>query len=331
MRYVDGPAFMRKVLKQSCLTPPKRKSLVLLRQRGRFIKPCPGTKAYLCCNYHILDFGRGCSLGCHYCILQAYLNFPYMVFYANLQDMFAELDKALSALPARFLRLGTGEFTDSLLLDELTDFTRQIIPYIGKKTNVILELKTKTVNVNNLRDLPHQGKVVVSWSLNTKKIIAQAEPGSASLEERIAAAKQCAQWGYKLGFHFDPLIYYPGWENDYHEVVRLLFAQIDPQYIVWISLGGLRFMPQLKSLIQSRYPGCKLIYEEFVLGQDGKLRYFKPIRIKMYSAMVGWIQNYAPQVLIYLCMESKKVWQEVFGRGPTHNQALSKMLDERCI
>ncbi|MFC1523833.1 DNA photolyase, partial [Thermodesulfobacteriota bacterium] len=31
-----------------------KKTLFLTRNRGNFLKPCPGTKEYNCCGYHIL-------------------------------------------------------------------------------------------------------------------------------------------------------------------------------------------------------------------------------------------------------------------------------------
>ena len=53
-----------------------------------------------------------------------------------------------------------------------------------------------------------------------------------------------------------------------------------------------------------------------MLCPDGKLRYFQPLRVEMYRKMVGWIRRAAPTVKIYLCMESREVWQQVFGFAP---------------
>ena len=69
---------------------------------------------------------------------------------------------------------------------------------------------------------------------------------------------------------------------------------------------------------------------ELVRSWDGKLRYFKPLRIKMYSKLLKSIREYAPEVMVYLCMESPGVWREVFGSAPAHNQAFKAMLDECC-
>ncbi|UCG21130.1 MAG: DNA photolyase, partial [Deltaproteobacteria bacterium] len=40
------------------------KALEIVKFKGRFVKACPGTRAYNCCGYQILNFGNQCSLGC---------------------------------------------------------------------------------------------------------------------------------------------------------------------------------------------------------------------------------------------------------------------------
>ena len=70
------------------LWPDDQKTLFLCRNKGRFFEPCPGTKHYLCCLYKILNFATNCYLNCTYCILQAYLNNPFMVLYTNTDEMF---------------------------------------------------------------------------------------------------------------------------------------------------------------------------------------------------------------------------------------------------
>src|SRR3972149_6234248 len=60
--------------------------LLVARQKGRFIKKCPGTPVYQCCDYYVLNLGIGCSFNCHYCYLHHYMNTPFIVF-ANLDEL----------------------------------------------------------------------------------------------------------------------------------------------------------------------------------------------------------------------------------------------------
>jgi DNA repair photolyase len=308
-----------------------QKTLLLCRNKGRFFEPCPGTKHYLCCSYKVLNFATNCHLNCTYCILQVYLNNPFMVLYTNTDEMFKELDNVFTQNPNTFHRIGTGEYTDSLILDRLTSFTQLVVPYFAGKSNACLELKTKTDCIEKLEGLEHGGKTIVSWSLNAEPIIKSEEKNGCSLDERINAAYQCQKWGYKLGFHFDPLIYYPGWEGDYKKAVEKLFLTINPASICWISLGCLRFIPKLKPIIKKRYPKSRILYQEFIRGLDGKMRYFKPIRIEMYTKMAGWIKGYNPKTFIYLCMESNEVWKKSLGFTPSSHQDLKKRINNQFV
>ena len=94
--------------------PPALKSILLSRQRGPFLRYCPGTSRHICCLYQNLDIAAGCDLGCSYCILQGYLNVPMTTLYCNLDDMFAELEQVLDAHPDQFYRIGTGELSDKI-------------------------------------------------------------------------------------------------------------------------------------------------------------------------------------------------------------------------
>jgi spore photoproduct lyase len=304
-----------------------KQTLILARHRGSFMKECPGSGAEICCNYYVVNFAYNCHLECTYCILQTYLNSPAMVVFTNVEDLVREVEEKLSAEPDAFFRIGTGEMADSLALDDITCYSRILVPFFGRLPNGILELKTKSDRIANLEGLDHRGRTVVSWSLNPAAVIRSDELKTATLQERLSAARKCHEWGYRLGFHFDPMIHYQGWERDYEETVRELFAAVEPGSVAWISLGALRFTPHLRDLLKERFPKSKIPYGEFVPGHHGKLRYFRPVREEMYSKMLGWIRREAPGVFVYLCMESRAVWERSFGNDPRATSDLSNRLD----
>ncbi|GIX48174.1 MAG: hypothetical protein KatS3mg131_2385 [Candidatus Tectimicrobiota bacterium] len=167
---VDGPPPVPR-LPQAALMSVSKKQLYLTAQKGRFVRPCPGMTSrrpaqQLCCHYTIVDLIYNCNYDCTYCYLQSYVNAPYLTVYANVEQLFAELAALLRAQPHRLVRLGSGEFSDSLSLDPLTGFSRLLIPFLRQFPNVLFELKTKSDLVDHLLDLDPQGRVLVSWSLN---------------------------------------------------------------------------------------------------------------------------------------------------------------------
>ena len=167
----------------------------------------------------------------------------------------------------------------------------------------------------------------MAWSLNSGQVRKQEEPFAAPIVQRLDAARFCSGEGYFLAFHFDPIIDYPGWKEDYARTLDRLFAAVDPARIVWISLGAFRFMPELKGIITMRHPSSRIAYGEFVRGLDGKMRYFRDIRVEFYSFMVDRIRRVDPGLCVYLCMESDDIWKESFGFSPEERDGLSSMLD----
>lgn len=299
--------------------------LLLTRNQGPFVRKCPGTKEYTCCDYQILNIGTYCTMDCAYCILQTYFHPPLLQYFVNHDALLSDIDHVLSQ-PER-LRIGTGEFTDSLIWEPWSDLTPKLVERFAGQDNSILELKTKTTAIERLKGLDHRKKTIVAWSLNTPRIIADQERSTASLNARLRAASSCSAEGYPLAFHFDPIFIYPEWESDYFGVIEALFDTIPADEIVWISMGTFRFMPALQSVIRQRFPESDIIYGEFIPGLDGKMRYFKPLRIKVYQKLVKWIRDRAPDVTLYFCMEDDQVWEESLGFTPRSQGGLPAMLD----
>jgi spore photoproduct lyase len=299
--------------------------LLLTRNKGAFLKACPGTREYTCCGYQILHIGSYCTMDCAYCILQSYFHPPLLQYFVNHEDLMTELDRAFDQ--HRMHRMGTGEFTDSLIWEQWSDLTPRLIKRFASQSRAVLELKTKTTSINALKGLPHNRKTIMAWSLNTPHVIATQERGTASLEARLKAAARCQSWGYPLAFHFDPMVIYPGCEEDYRRVLEELFSTVAPEDIVWISLGTFRFMPALKPIIERRFPKSKIVYGEFIPGLDGKMRYFKPLRTALYRFMAQSITSLAPGLTTYLCMEDDQVWTRSIGFTPQSQGGLPALLD----
>ena len=307
-----------------------KKSLRMLSFQGEFLKPCPGTKGYICCGYQILNVGTNCPMDCSYCILQAYFNRPSLRIFVNLEEKLDRVCRTIDSAPEKIYRIGTGEFTDSLALDHVAGWSDILLPLISGRKNAVLELKTKTDRIEGLLSSKHnRDRVIVSWSLNSPDIISKEEHGAPGIKKRLRAAQKCQKEGYVLGFHFDPLIQQPDWKEGYMRTLEMMDRYIDPKGIIWMSMGCLRFMPALKPIIRMRHPGTHILDGEFIPGLDGKMRYFKPIRIDMYAFMAETLGKWHKDLGLYLCMESQEVWNKSLGWFPENSSSLSSYLDGR--
>jgi len=331
--FVENYAWHKDELENDSMLNPLtsgKKTLHLKHFKGKSIKSCPGfSNELLCCNYLTLDIIENCPFECTYCILQAFLNKPVITIHANLSEILGQVTELTSLHPNVLHRICTGEHSDSLALDHVLSINEHIIRFFSKIPNALLELKTKSKNVEHLLDIPHGGKTLISWSVNPDSIVEQEEHKTARLHERLKAAKLASEAGYKVAFHFDPLIYYSNWEKDYQNLVDQIFDSVPQDRIAWISFGTLRYISSLKSIVKTRFPNSNIFVGEFVKGVDGKMRYLKKIRQRLYRNVQQRIKKLAPHIPTYICMEKNSVWENTMPYQPKNTNEVENYIAKK--
>lgn len=294
-------------------------------QKGNFIKHCPCSPETVPCGYYNLNLHTGCSFGCSYCILQAYLETKDPVFYTNLDDMEAELN---AFVPEHsYLRIGTGELSDSLAFEPLTGYAPKIMDIFRKFPEVVFEFKTKSANVQHVLQYPDTlPNIVISWSLNPESVILLEEPQTPNLNTRLGALKAVQKKGYKIGIHFDPMLAVENWQARYTELITKIAQVAQPDRIAWWSLGTLRFPYSLREHIL-KHKDSQLFSGELIKGFDGKYRYFKPLRLEMFRHARDTIRRLVgPDVPLYLCMEDPETWADIFPEIKADEDTVNRYL-----
>jgi spore photoproduct lyase len=268
-----------------------------------------GSNVRCCPYYKLVPLSNGCPYYCTYCYLAyVYRKFaPFIKININYDTMFKQIRKA-SAGSQRKISFNMGEMLDSLALDHITNLTAMLVPFFSGFSNAYLMLLTKSNNIDNLLSVKPNEHTIVSWSLNSKHIIEQYELGTASLDERIKAAKLCQDKGYRIRFRIDPGILYPNWQAGYADLIRKTLTLTTPENI---TLGMLRLLPGHLRLVTQAYGNRagNLCTQKFVRGaSDGKLRYLPKQRIDFYSFLIDTIRAFNRKVSISLCRETPDVW-----------------------
>ncbi len=308
-----------------------KRRMVVMRRRSPFLMGCPASSTqFACCGYLVLVLASNCPMDCSYCFLQEHLaNNPGFQVFANYHDAFEELDRLASGSSGRAFRVGTGELADSLAFDSLTGISRDLVSYFSEHENLLLELKTKTDEIDNLLALEPRGRTLVSWSLSPMRVFATCEHRTAPPHARINAARRVLEAGYKVGFHLDPLIAYSDAEQDYLDLLDNVFDAVPPQAITFFSIGGLRMTPGLRTTARRRFPDDAMLLGEEVLGEDGRYRTFTPLRLRLFSKLRERIVKACSALPVYLCMETASAHHRVFGASPLTPAALGSRLAGR--
>jgi spore photoproduct lyase len=305
-----------------------KRRMIVARRKTPFLMACPaGSAKFACCGYLVLTLASNCPMDCSYCFLQEYLaDNPAFQVYANFADSFAELDRLIQSAPERSFRVGTGEFADSLAFDSITGISRELVEFFAARKNLTLELKTKTDEIENLLGLDPRGRVLVSWTLSPDAVYRSSEHRTASPSARIAAARAVLDAGYRVAFHFDPLIAYPGAERAYVRLIDELLDVVPPKKISFISMGGLRMTPTLRGIARRRFAADPMLCGEDVLASDGRFRTFTPLRLKLYRTLVERFRKTGAEIPAYLCMEPASIHERVFGESPARPATIGERL-----
>ena len=305
----DEKTFVQMIRDMKLTNEEEKKYMLFTTKKGNFLK-----------NYYLddnlskikeefyLSYENNCPFNCLYCYLRDYFNHSAFIFYVNLEDMFAELDKFNKSN----IMISAGIVNDTLVHDNLTNVTHDLIGYFKNRPELILELRTKSHNINNLLKITPHKNILISFTFSPQEVIDRYELGASSLKERVLAAKKLQEHGYSIGLRLDPMIDIEGSDIAYQNMIQEIFSILDLTKIRDIGVGTIRYKKGLRQKVLAER-NTDLFFNEFIVGIDGKERYFKKIRIDMYKNIVNSINKYG-NFDIYLGMEPQYIWDEVFKK-----------------
>jgi spore photoproduct lyase len=177
----------------------------------------------------------------------------------------------------------------------------------------MLELKTKSDNISYFlekEDLPKN--LLFTWSLNPQIVIDHEEHLTASLDERLKAAKKLHDMGHLVGFHFHPIIYIENFEKEYGAMFEKLLSMFDAKKVALVSFGTLTFIKPVIKQIRQRDFKTKILQIPMV-GASGKFSYPMEIKREMFRFAYDALTPWHNEVYFYMCMEDHSLWKDVFG------------------
>ncbi|MFB6347386.1 MAG: radical SAM protein, partial [bacterium] len=190
---------------------PAQKGVELRESEKSIFGDCPvASEKTVCCNLRTIDMVENCPMGCSYCSIQTFYHDQFVFdenFSAKLNDLDLDSDQRY--------HICTGQSSDSLVWGNRFGVLEDLFEFARDHPNVSLEFKTKTNNVEYLVENRVPPNIFCSWSLNPPPVIENEEHFTASLTQRLEAARTIADQGIKVAFHLHPMVYYEGWREDY--------------------------------------------------------------------------------------------------------------------
>jgi len=255
-----------------------------------------------------IEDANGCPFDCEYCFLKSYFSESDVVIYTNKNSLFEELEKKLSEGKKR--RFYLGEYSEPLWTNRFNNLVSEIIEVFRKFPEEELEIRTKFNDVDFLKEIRPLKNIVFAWSLLPEDISKRIEKGVPSVEERIKAMIKTREMGFRVGVRLEPLLVYKGWENEYTNLLKKVSFVLDEP----LEMSALRLTPSLRRLIYSRNSNSEILKNEFIVSKDGKLRYPRGIRFRLYNHILSLVPSSPVRIYMeeeFLIESLRKYWKNL--------------------
>lgn len=278
-------------------------NLFLARKEGQLLKLAPDAYGTSGAPHYYFIHAYNCIYECQYCYLQGYFNSPDIVLFINHEEIISEMEKTLASHDGE-VWFHAGEFSDSLALTHLTGELDLYHDFCRRNPKAFIELRTKSVNTKELLKLSPLPNFIVSFSLSPENMARRVDLKTPSTKARIKAMTDLHGKGWKLGAHFDPIVYEDQFKETYDALLKNLQEQGLTSGIEYLSLGVVRFTKDVYRETERNYPDSVIHTGPMIKSFDGKVRYHRPLRLWMMDSIKEMaIQRGVDQQKIYQCME----------------------------
>jgi len=180
-----------------------------------------------------LPLTTGCPGRCTYCYLHTTLGKnPYVRVYVNVDEILQAAQRYIEQrLPQSTLFEGSAT-SDPLSVEHYTGSLAGAINFFAGVEQGFFRIATKQVAVKPLLALKHSGKTRVRLSLNVPYVVQKFERGVPAVKERIRAAVSLRKSGYPVGFLIAPIFVFPGWKEQYRDLIKEISGQWEQCFAV---------------------------------------------------------------------------------------------------
>ena len=213
-------------------------SLILAKKFNNFILKTPQNFNIGFKNNFYFSHMLNCLYDCKYCYLQGMLNSANYLIFVNYEDFLDSIKKQINFSKKKTCFF-SGYDCDSLALESITNFLDHFIPHFKNLSNGVLEIRSKSINIDILKKYKPLPNVIPAFSLNPDFIINDYEDKTPKLLERLKSMKKLQDLGWDIGIRFDPIIWL-GIENKYKKFFCNVFEYISIKKIHSVTLGGFR-------------------------------------------------------------------------------------------
>lgn len=255
----------------------------------------------------------GCPHGCAYCG-----GGKVAVINTNVEEFVErEVIPLSEANPWQKVFMFNSSLSDTLAFEPEYGMSEILAEYYASTPDQHYLIHTKSANVDWMRDVEHRGHTIALWSVTNDTTSRVIEPGSATTQERIAAARVCQEAGYSVRVKLKPIVPVVNWRQECEQMVEQMLTQVRPENIglcmvAWMPAAELESIIAPDLLDQGFLEAMRASAEEMAGVLPGPFPH--EVRAEVYGFYLEQIRKHDPDVPVFLCTESLDMWHEFEDR-----------------
>lgn len=183
-----------------------------------------------------------CIYDCSYCYLKWSFKNDIPVIFVNYDDIKNQILKKIDSVRTnQDIWFYSSDYSDNLAIDDLTDFSKEFVPFFDSLKNAKMEIRTKSANIKNLLSLKPSKNVEIAFSLNPSEVINLHEKNTTSLEKRIESINKLIDNWWQVWIRFIPLLEVDNYKEIYKRFLLDLKDNIDFSKVYSVFIGGLLY------------------------------------------------------------------------------------------
>jgi spore photoproduct lyase len=282
----------------------RAQNLILARQTGTFLyEGAPVCQNFGNRNFYYTSCMMNCIFDCEYCYLKGMYPSGHMVLFVNIEDTFREVEQLLQKHP---VYLCVSYDTDLLAMEQITGYVKLWTAFVECHPGLTIEIRTKSADRGCWKNLTPHARVIYAFTLSPEHVVMEYEHKTPSLTRRIQSAAAAQQVGFSVRLCFDPMIYCTDWRLQYEDMLRQVFAQIDMERLVDVSVGSFRVSQDYLKKMRKNQPTSPVV--QFPYQNDhGVYHYPDALLEEMETYLVGRLTEKLPPEKIFRWEHSAKV------------------------
>ncbi|MCR3758354.1 radical SAM protein [Clostridium felsineum] len=244
-------------------------------------------------NFYYSSSILNCIYNCEYCYLKGLYPSSNVVIFVNVEDF---IEAAVEKGKGKKIYVCISYDSDILVFENITGFAEKWIRMAEKNPNILIEIRTKSINFKSVKHLDIPSNVIFAWSLLPDEVIQKYEFKVPNLNSRLKSIGEAIEKGVQVRLSIEPIMQINNFDNVYEKFITKIFNSINKEKVRDINIDTFRVKKEHLKRIRKLNPYENIFGYKFS-NIDDYYTYEDSKRMKEH--VYNLVRKYVPENKIF--------------------------------